>query len=60
MGPVIPSPFWRGLCSSTIRDSDLIILLKDGTIAEQGTHDELMALNGQYAAMYRTQIGENI
>ena len=45
---------------STIRDSDLIILLKDGTIAEQGTHDELMALNGQYAAMYRTQIGENI
>ena len=45
---------------STIRDSDLIILLKDGTIAEQGTHDELMELNGQYAAMYRTQIGENI
>ena len=45
---------------STIRDSDLIILLKDGTIAEQGTHDELMTLNRQYAAMYRTQIGENI
>ena len=45
---------------STIRDSDLIILLKDGKIAEQGTHDELMTLNSQYADMYRTQTGENI
>ena len=45
---------------STIRDSDLIILLKDGTIAEQGTHDELMTLNRQYAAMYRTQTGDII
>lgn len=40
---------------STIRDSDLIILLEDGKIAEQGNHEELMALNGRYARMYRTQ-----
>ncbi len=49
-------------CASSLYHSRFrfVILLKDGTIAEQGTHDELMALNGQYAAMYRTQIGENI
>lgn len=40
---------------STIRDSDLIILLENGEIAEQGTHEELMLLNGYYAQMYRTQ-----
>lgn len=42
---------------STIKDSDLIILLENGCIAEQGNHEELMALNGKYAAMYRTQMG---
>lgn len=42
---------------STIRDSDLIILLENGQIMEQGTHRELLALNRQYAAMYRTQTG---
>ncbi|MGN0157869.1 MAG: ABC transporter ATP-binding protein [Brotaphodocola sp.] len=42
---------------STIRDSDMIVLLEDGQIAEQGTHEELMAENGRYAAMYRTQMG---
>ncbi len=40
---------------STIRDSDLIILLENGEIAEQGTHEELMGLEGRYARMYRTQ-----
>lgn len=43
---------------STIRDSDLILLMEQGQIAEQGNHEELMALNGRYAQMYRTQIGE--
>ena len=43
---------------STIRDSDLILLMKNGQIAERGTHEELMAQNGRYAQMYRTQMGE--
>ena len=42
---------------STIRDSDVIVLIEGGRIAEQGTHDELIAKNGQYASMYRTQLG---
>lgn len=42
---------------STIRDSDVIILIENGKIAEQGNHAELMALNGRYAAMCRTQSG---
>ncbi|MCI5648378.1 MAG: ABC transporter ATP-binding protein/permease [Fusicatenibacter sp.] len=42
---------------STIKDSDLIILLENGRIAEQGNHAELMAQNGKYASMYRTQTG---
>lgn len=40
---------------STIRDSDKIILLENGKIAEEGTHEELIALGGIYARMYRTQ-----
>lgn len=36
---------------------DQIIILEDGSIAEQGTHDELMALNGRYAKLYRHQTG---
>ncbi|HNX14845.1 MAG TPA: ABC transporter ATP-binding protein [Oscillospiraceae bacterium] len=43
---------------TTIRDSDIIILIEGGRIAEQGTHRELMAQNGQYASMCRTQMGE--
>ncbi len=42
---------------STIRDSDRILLVEDGRIAEQGNHEELMRLNGKYAAMYRMQMG---
>lgn len=40
---------------STIHDADLILVLKDGEIVEQGTHKELVAKRGIYANMYRQQ-----
>ncbi len=40
---------------STIRDADKIVVLKDGVVAEQGTHSELLALNGVYAELYKIQ-----
>jgi ATP-binding cassette subfamily B protein len=38
---------------STIRDADRIVVINNGVIAEQGTHDQLMATNGLYAAQVR-------
>jgi ABC-type multidrug transport system fused ATPase/permease subunit len=40
---------------STIRDADQIVVIKGGVVAESGTHDELMARNGLYAELHRTQ-----
>jgi ABC-type multidrug transport system fused ATPase/permease subunit len=40
---------------STIRDADLIAVIQGGVVAESGTHDELMAKNGLYAELHRTQ-----
>jgi len=42
---------------STIRDADRIFVLKGGLVAEQGTHAELVALDGLYAELYRIQAG---
>lgn len=40
---------------STVRDADRILLIREGKIAEAGTHAELMALKGDYYAMFTTQ-----
>ena len=40
---------------STIRNADLILVMKDGDIVEQGNHNELMTVNGIYANLYNTQ-----
>ena len=42
---------------STIRAADLILVVEAGHILERGTHDELLALDGRYAQLYRTQFG---
>lgn len=42
---------------STIRNADLILVLDQGTIVEQGTHNELMLHNGYYARLMQSQIG---
>ena len=40
---------------STIRDADLILVMKDGDILEQGNHETLLAQNGFYAELYKSQ-----
>jgi ATP-binding cassette subfamily B protein len=44
---------------STIADADRIIVLEAGEVREQGTHDQLLALNGRYAAMWERQSSED-
>jgi ABC-type multidrug transport system fused ATPase/permease subunit len=42
---------------STIRDADQIVVFKDGVVAEQGPHEELLRRGGVYAELYRIQFG---
>ena len=42
---------------STIRDADMILYMEDGDIQEIGGHEELLARQGRYAALYHSQFG---
>ena len=44
---------------STIKNADLILVLDEGNIVEQGTHTELLAKNGFYAKLYNSQFDKN-
>jgi ATP-binding cassette subfamily B protein len=43
----------------TIRHADLVLVMKDGELAEQGTHEALMAENGVYAELHSIQAPED-
>lgn len=43
---------------STIKDADIIYFLEDGTVVEQGTHEELLQKEGRYSVMYNKQLIE--
>jgi len=43
---------------STIVDADQIIVLGNGTIVEQGKHQQLLDLNGQYARLWQIQVNK--
>jgi len=45
--------------ASSVKDTDFIICLEDGRVAEQGDHDALMVRNGYYAELYRSQLLES-
>lgn len=40
---------------STIKNADLILVMRDGNIVEQGNHEQLLAQNGFYATLYNSQ-----
>ena len=44
---------------STIRNADLILVMNDGNIVEQGNHEDLLAKNGFYASLYNSQFVNN-
>ena len=43
---------------STIKNADLILVMNNGDIVEQGTHEELLKLNGFYSNLYHSQFEE--
>lgn len=45
---------------STVRRADEILVIEDGRIAERGTHTDLLAADGRYAELYRTQFRDEV
>ncbi len=45
---------------STVEDADKILVLHDGCIVESGTHQELLTVNGKYAALYKVQFSDDL
>ena len=45
---------------SAVREADEILILKDGKIAERGTHESLLARKGQYYRTWQVQYGEEV
>ncbi|MEW2222845.1 ABC transporter ATP-binding protein [Streptomyces sp. NPDC006990] len=45
---------------STIRDADVILVMENGAIVEQGSHEELLSAGGAYARLYRSQFAEAV
>ena len=43
---------------STIRDADVILVMNNGSIIEQGTHESLLSLGGFYASLYNSQFAD--
>jgi subfamily B ATP-binding cassette protein MsbA len=43
---------------STVEKADRILVMEGGRLIENGTHEELLARNGQYAVLYRLQFNE--
>jgi ATP-binding cassette subfamily B protein len=43
---------------STIREADVILVMKDGNVIEQGKHEDLLAKGGFYATLYNSQFEE--